>query len=102
MSDSFIHVSQQQRWENLKNTFFLSITVWEPGSCGHDMGTRSLWSRIPHDETDTALNSVRQKTVVGRRCDVSLEQTTTENRTDYDRGRHRSATVTPRKSSADS
>ena len=65
-------------------TRFLSVAVREPGNCGQDMGTRRSWSRFPHDERDTALNSqVRQRTFTAtrstigdrRRYGVSTEQT---------------------------
>ena len=43
------------------------LGAWEPGTCGHDMGTRRSWSRFPYDGMDTALNSqVRQRTVMAR------------------------------------
>ena len=44
---------------------FRSVTVWEPGTVGQDVETRSSRSHFPHDEMDTVPNSqVRQRTVM--------------------------------------
>ena len=46
-----------------------TLFLWEPGTCGHDRSTRSSWSRFPHDELNTGLNSqVRHRTVVAKRA----------------------------------
>ena len=52
MLDSSVGVSKQQRW---KKNVFLSVTVWDPGTGGQDMGTRSSRSHFPHDEMDAEL-----------------------------------------------
>ena len=66
------------------NSFFRSVTVWEPRTGGQDVETRSSRSHFPHDERDTEPNSqVRQRTVNGklraigqrRRCFFLLERT---------------------------
>ena len=63
--DSLVRVAQQQRWKDQKKKFSLSVTVWEPGTGGQDMGTRSSRSRFPHDEMDTVLNKKeRQRTMM--------------------------------------
>ena len=99
-------------------TRFLSVAVWEPGTCGQDMGTRRSWSRFPHDEIDTALNSqVRQRTLQARGAPSETEGGMALHQSRLwpwvaaphgDRESHRlrpwtsSATRTPTKSSANS
>ena len=44
---------------------FRSVTVWEPGTGGQDVETRSSRSYLTPDEMDTVPNSqVRQRTVM--------------------------------------
>ena len=99
------------------NTRFLCVAVWEPGTCGQDMGTRRSWRRFPHDEIDTALNSqVRQRTLQARGAPSETEGGMAFHQSRLwpwvaaphsDRESHRlrwtsSATRTPTKSSANS
>ena len=47
MLDSFVRVSQQERWKNQKKKLvFRSVTVWEPGTGGEDVKTRSSRSQF--------------------------------------------------------
>ena len=72
--DSLVRVSRQRH----------CLGAWE--TCGQDTGTRSSWSRFPHDEMDTALNSElagattnsdgKRRAVADRKlCEASPEQT---------------------------
>ena len=48
-----------------KKTLFLCVTVWEPGTGGQDVDTRSSRSHFQNEEIGTVLNSqVRQRTVM--------------------------------------
>ena len=49
----------------IKSLAFRSVTVWEPGTGGQDMDTRSSRRHFPHDEMDAVPNSqVLQRTVM--------------------------------------
>ena len=102
--DSLDRVSQQQRCKNQKNTSFRSLV----GSLGLvDMGTRSSrsrqrWTRRCDKEQCWQKTHHRMPKAVSRltRADCGrgwLQQphTATENRPDYDHGRHRPATESP-------
>ena len=48
-----------------KKLFIRCVTVWEPGTGGQDVETRSPSSHFPNDEMDTVPNSqVRERTVM--------------------------------------
>ena len=59
---------KKQQENGRQQLVFLSVTVWEPGTGGQDVDTRSSRSHFPHDEMDTVLNSkVPQRTVMAKR-----------------------------------
>ena len=55
MLDSLVRVSQQQRWKNHKNTFFVChcLGAWEPGTGGQDVETRAWAGRMGQPKRGT-------------------------------------------------
>ena len=77
--DSSVRVSHRLRLEKFKTRFFVChcLGAWEPGTCGHDTGTRNSW-RFFHTAQGLAgatKNSDGKRRTIGdpRRYDVSAD-----------------------------
>ena len=108
--EKLAHMCTMKEWHKNK-LVFRSVTVWEPGTGGQDVETRSSRSYLTPDEMDTVPNSqVRQRTVMASGAlsvfnyGRQLHYTVTENRTHCDHGRYGpdTKTATPTRSWANS